>query len=76
MPIEIVKVQRPVAQSPGEPVWLIYDKSRRHEVMLPERAILQSVKKAMGNDLKAHFKAAWSSVVGWGISERVPNQDW
>jgi hypothetical protein len=30
----------------------------------------------MRGDYKAFFKGAWSSIVGWGLSNRVKDQDW
>jgi hypothetical protein len=76
MPTEIVKVQRPVkTNDPTEP-WLIYDRRRNHEVMVPAAAIPEHVKKALGDDFKGYFTGAWSSVVGWGLSARVAAQEW
>ena len=76
MPVEIVKVQRPIfTNDPNEP-WLIYDRWHQHiESKLPHR-IREDTRKAMGSDFKGYFKGAWSSVVGWGLSERVEDQNW
>jgi hypothetical protein len=71
MPLEIVKVQVPL--SGGVSHCLVYDKARKH---VNQQPLLRDVKKALNGDVKGYFKAAWSSVVGWGISERVPDQDW
>ena len=76
MPVEIVKVQRPIMSNDPDDPWLIYDKARKHMTQVPARAIQQSIKSAMGQDYKAFFKGAWSSIVGWGLSERVAHQDW
>lgn len=71
MSIEIVKVQVPIVGDRG--TCLVYDKNRRH---MQQQPLLGYVEKALDGDLKGYFKAAWSSVVGWGISERVADQDW
>lgn len=76
MAIEIVKVQRPIASNAADPPWLVYDKTRKHYETIPAGAIPESVKKALGSDAKGYFKGAWSSIVGWGLSERVGEQDW
>jgi len=67
---EIVKVQIPLG-GPGPA--LIYDKAQKYSVM---RNLTRDEEKAMGDDVKAYFKASWSSVVGWGLSQRVEDQDW
>lgn len=36
----------------------------------PERKKIVA-KDQMGDDLKAYFVGSWSSIVGWGLSERV-----
>ena len=74
MPTEIVKVQRPLMPPDGP--WMIYGKGRKHQTLTPADAIPKHVKDAMGTDYKGYFKGAWSSVVGWGLSERVKDQDW
>ena len=71
MGIEIVKVQVPIVGNPN--TCLIYDKERKHQT---EQPLQEHIKKALNGDYKGYFKGAWSSIVGWGISERVPNQDW
>ncbi len=71
MALEIVKVQIPLAGD--RRIGLVYDKARKHMI---EQPILEDTRKALKGDLKGYFRAAWSSVVGWGISERVPDQDW
>jgi len=67
---EIVKVQIPL-DGPGPA--LIYDKARKYSIM---RNLTRHEEKAMGDAVKAYFKATWSSVVGWGLSQRVEDQDW
>ena len=67
---EIVKVQVPVA---GNGSALIYDKARKH---MAQRKLMSHEKILMGNALKAYFYGAWSSVVGWGLSSRAPDQEW
>ena len=69
---EIVKVQRPVI---GDE-WLIYDKDKNHVEQLPDRLVSTYIKAAMRNDHVAYFGAAWSSIVGWGLSRRVKDQNW
>lgn len=66
---EIVKVQRPVF--PPDAPWLIYDRDRKHMREVDSRAIPQYVRDQMGDDMKAYFVGAWSGVVGWGLSNRV-----
>jgi hypothetical protein len=73
---EIVKVQRPVVSSDSHSPWLIYDKSRKHVESKPDLVIPKHVRDAMKNDFKAYFRGAWSSIVGWGLGERVPDQGW
>ncbi len=68
---EVVKVQRPIMTSSPETPWLIYDKDRKHVTEVPDMIIPAHVKEAMGQDFKAYFIGAWSSVVGWGLSKRV-----
>jgi len=41
-----------------------------------EQILNNYTREQMGTDREAFFKAAWSSVVGWGISERVPDPGW
>ena len=73
---EIVKVQRPVMSTEEHPPWLMYDEGRKHVTEVDPRMVPQYVKDAMGDDFKAYFVGAWSSIVGWGLSERVADQDW
>lgn len=68
---EIVKVQRPMMTSDQSLPWLIYDADRKHVTQVPGIAIPHHVRDAMGDDFKAYFVGAWSSIVGWGLSERV-----
>ena len=68
--VEIVKVQITLS-GPGPA--LIYDKNRKHMVT---RALVNHELEMMGDDVKAYFNGAWSSVVGWGLSQRVEDQDW
>jgi len=74
MGIEIVKVQRPL--SPPDGPWLIYDRAEKHVDHVDARTIPKHIRDAMGCDHKAFFKGAWSSVVGWGLSQRVKEQGW
>ena len=70
--VEIVKVQVPLAG--GTPnTCLVYDRARKHMVEMP---LMNHVKAALKGDPKGYFRAVWSSVVGWGISERVGDQPW
>lgn len=73
---EIVKVQRPSTTNDPAAPWLIYDKAERHIESRPGNLVRQAIKDAMGDDYKAYFVGAWSSVVGWGLSKRVKNQNW
>ena len=73
---ETVKVQRSLATTAGGPMWLIYDKGRKHMTEVPDAAIPRYVKDAMGGDAKAYFEGAWSSIVGWGLSRRVKAEAW
>jgi hypothetical protein len=73
---EIVKVQLPLATfntTSGEGRALIYDKDKKHVITRP---LLAYERKAMGDSLKAFFKGEWSSTVGWGLTDRVPDEDW
>jgi hypothetical protein len=72
----IIKVQRPLMTNGDEPQWLLYDKARKHQELLPEKLVPKNVGTAMGGDYKAFFNAEWSSIVGWGISDRVKDQTW
>lgn len=72
----IVKVRRSMVTSEEEVQWLIYDKDRKHMEELPDRLIPNYVRAAMGDDHKAFFNAAWSSIVGWALSDRVGDQTW
>jgi hypothetical protein len=76
MSVEIVKVQRPIHTTDPDLPWLIYDRAEKHVEQRPARMVRREVKDKMGADYKAFFKGAWSSVVGWGLSERVADQDW
>ena len=69
----IVKVERPPENEDAP--WLMYDKDREHLVEVDCMVIPQHVKDAMGNDLEAYFVGAWSSIVGWGLSERVSDAE-
>ena len=69
--VEIVKVQVPLFGGRGQ--MLVYDRKRKH---VNEQPLLLDVQRQLKGDAKGYFKAAWSSVVGWGISERVPDEDW
>ena len=68
---EIVKVQVPIIGDPN--TCLVYDKAKKH---VNQQPLQDHVKRALRGDLKGYFKGAWSSVVGWGLSARVPDQDW
>jgi hypothetical protein len=41
-----------------------------------QRHLFPREKKLMGNDVKAYFSGAWSSIVGWALNERMPDEDW
>lgn len=71
---EIVKVQRPIMTTAPAAPWLIYDAGRKHVTEVPDMAIPANVKDAMGDDFKGYFIGAWSSIVGWGLSERVSDE--
>lgn len=71
---EIVKVQRPIMTSDPDAPWLIYDAERLHVTEVPSAVIPAYVKTAMGDDFKAYFVGAWSSIVGWGLSDRVSDE--
>jgi hypothetical protein len=72
----IVKVQRPISTNDPSVPWLIYDRARTHMEHRPESDINPYVKKSMGEDFKAFFRATWFSVTGWALSERVKGQNW
>ena len=72
MAVEIVKVQVPLNTASRDHV-LVYDRERKHMVEMP---LLSHVAEQLGSDAKGYFRAAWSSVVGWGISTRVADQNW
>ncbi len=71
MAIEIVKVQVPIIGDPG--TCLVYAKGHKH---VRQQPLTNDVREKLKGDLKGYFKGAWSSIVGWGISERVADQDW
>lgn len=73
MAVEIVKVQVPLNLVEGPIEVLIYDKNRKHTTTQP---LTSDVAKKLRGDKKGYFKGAWSSVVGWGLSERVPDRNW
>lgn len=70
--IEIVKVQTPIFGGTLG-MCLVYDKKRKHTALQP---LESHVKEALDGDVKGYFNAAWSSIVGWGISGRVEDQAW
>lgn len=74
MSMTIVKVQRPLNDPDGP--WLIYDRAEKHVEHRISAIVSRYTREKMGDAHKAYFKAAWSSVVGWGLSDRVPDQDW
>lgn len=76
MPVQIVKVQKPLFSTESSPPWLISDRWGRHVTEVPAAAIPQHVKAAMSTTHRAYFNGAWSSVVGWGLSDQVEEQDW
>jgi hypothetical protein len=69
---EVVKVQRALNNNN----WLIYDRERKHVQERDGLSVPAYVHEAMGDDTKAFFEGAWSSVVGWGLSSRVEEQGW
>lgn len=73
---EIVKAQGPMMSNGEHPPWLMYDEARKHVTKVDHRVVPQYVKDAMGDDFEAYFVGAWSSIVGWGVSERVADQEW
>ena len=72
----IIKVQQPLSTNDEERPWMIYDAKRLLTVVLPESAIPDHVKKALGTDPKGYFEGTWSSTVGWVIGRRVKEQAW
>lgn len=74
MPVEIVKVQMPLSQPYAiGTMLLVYDKKQKHMKQQPcDRYTFEK----LNGDYKAFFKGAWSSVVGWGLSDRVEDEDW
>ena len=76
MSVEIVKVQRPIATTDPDAPWLIYDRASKHVEHRPDRMVRREIKDKMGGAYKAFFRGAWSSIVGWGLSDRVADQDW
>jgi serine protease inhibitor len=71
---EIVKCQSPIATN-GMNEWLIYDKARKHQTLVPESIIPRRIKDAMMMANKAYFKGTWSQG-GWVLGGRVENQNW
>lgn len=65
----IVKVQRSLEHGPI--TWLLYSRGHKNVQELPDALMPEYVKEAMGSDNKGYFVGAWSSIVGWGLSERV-----
>lgn len=71
---QIVKVQVPLdGAAVGTGRGLVYAEGREGMQMMP---LPLPVQKALGRDPKGYFKAHWSSVVGWAIGDRVPDQAW
>ena len=68
---ETVKVQRPIHTTDPDAPWLIYDAAKKHVEERPDRMIPAYIRDQMRGDFKAYFTGAWSGVVGWGISNRV-----
>jgi hypothetical protein len=68
---QIVKVQRPIMTNDPDQPWLMYDRERKHVTEVPDAIVPAYVKTAMREDYKAYFVGAWSSIVGWGLTERV-----
>jgi hypothetical protein len=67
----IVKVQRAI-MPPDKVELLIYARGHHH---MQEQIVPPTVRNAMGDDLKAYFKASWF-VDKWVIHKRVADQDW
>lgn len=78
----VVKVQRPLAQSGGEPIWLIYDEEREHMFQIQQNAIPKEVRDIMGNRPKAFFRAILETVQTKGyrsitlLPEEVVGETW
>lgn len=72
----IVKVQRPLAQSGGEPIWLVYSEGRTGMQEIRQIDIPAKVRSLMGHKAKAYFNAYRRST-GWEIlPELVEDQPW
>lgn len=64
MSTEVVKVQRPLASSGGERLWLIYDVEKEHIEQKQEAMISSEIRTLMGNRDKIYLLASWTGK-GW-----------
>lgn len=76
MTTTIVKVQRPLASNAVNPPWLVYDRNRKHQETIIPALIPSHVIKAMGDNPKGYFMAAWSNGEGWLFGDRAADQEW
>ena len=53
----IIKVQRPLMTTDPSLPYLVYDKTRKHEYMIPKHQMDSKIVKLMANQLKLYFEA-------------------
>jgi hypothetical protein len=73
LPIEIVKIQRPLASNEkGTPPLLVYDEKRRY---VEQHDQAPRIMRQLGADTKGYFKAVRAEGK-WCIGERVEDKTW
>jgi hypothetical protein len=72
----IIKLQRPLATSGGEPpLWLAYPRGRQPKWFIAEADLPGHVLPAVGRDLKGYFEATPRGET-LAIGRRVADQPW
>ena len=73
--MEIVKIQKPLASNVVWPTpWLVYAEGHDRTMLVDPATIPDAVKKAMGGDHKAYFKAEWTGW-NWSVHDRVGDEE-
>lgn len=70
----IVKIQRPIAPPNGD--WLIYDKERKLEGLVPDADIGPDIRNLMRKDFKGYFVGERLPDGRFAVSRRVKDQNW
>lgn len=70
----LLKVQRP--SLPPDAPWLVYDRMRRINLMIPAADISSSVKRALGDDHRGFFTAIQQDDGRIIFGRREPDPGW